>query len=63
MAHDRQPEAGAAGVATARPVDAVKALPDAFEIAARDTYPVVAHDKGDAIVGHTRADLDGLVGA
>ena len=34
VAHDREPEAGAAGVAAAGPVDAVEALEDALEVAA-----------------------------
>ena len=60
VAHDREPEPGAAGVAAARPVDAVEALEDAFEVARRDPDAVVAHDERDAVAVEPRADLDRL---
>ena len=50
VADDREPESGAAGLAAARPIDAVEALEDPFEIARRDPDAVVAHDDRDAVV-------------
>ena len=42
VAHDRQPETGAAGLAAAGPVDPVEALEDPLEVAGRDADAVVA---------------------
>ena len=42
-----EPEAGAAGVAAAGPVDAVEALEDPLEVACRDPDAVVAHRDRD----------------
>ena len=60
VADDRETETGAAGVAAARPVDAVEALEDALEIARRDPDAVIAHDERDPVVDDARADLDRL---
>ena len=49
VAHDRETEPGAAGVAAARAVDAVEPLEDPFEIARRDPDAVVAHDERDPV--------------
>ena len=63
VADDRETETGAAGVAAARPVDAVEALEDALEIAGRDPDAVIAHDERDPVADDARADLDRLARA
>src|SRR5215471_12427190 len=63
VAHDRETEPGPTGVASARAIDAVEALPDAFEIARRDPDSVVTDDERHALVDQARADLHGLFGA
>ena len=60
VAHDREAEAGSAGLAAARAVDAVEALEDPLEVARRDADAVVAHDDRDPVVDDARADLDRL---
>src|SRR5205814_7106256 len=55
---DRQPEPGSTGVTTSRPVDAVEALEDAFEITRGDPDPVIAYDERDAVSVDACADLD-----
>ena len=47
MAHDRQAEAGAAGLAAAALVDAVEALEDAFVVLGRDADTVVGNHQLD----------------
>ena len=55
VAHDRQTEAGAAGLAAAGPVDAVEALEDAVEVARRDADAVVGDPQLDPLaVGRRR---------
>src|SRR4029079_17595352 len=57
VAHDRQSEAGATGVATASLVDAVEALEDARLLARRDADALVGdHQLGEAAL-HAGADL------
>src|SRR5258708_2077613 len=60
MAHDREAETRATGIAGPRLVDAVEPLPDALEVARRDPDAVIAYDERDPVVDHAGADLDRL---
>ena len=57
VAHDRQTEPGAAGVAAARPVDPVEALEDPLEVARRDPDAVIAHRRARRRSPTTRAPI------
>ena len=58
VAHDRQAEARPTGVAAARLVDAVEALEDPVEVAARDARALVGDHELDPRPDDTGPDLD-----
>src|SRR5258706_13645742 len=57
VAHDRQTETGAAGVATARPVDAVEPLKNAIEVSPGDAYALITDLHLDPVIRNLAPDL------
>src|SRR3979490_2346055 len=57
VANDRQPETGAAGVATACPVDAVEPLENAVEVSLRDSDAFITDLYVDTVIGRLAPDL------
>src|SRR5262249_14946717 len=63
VANDRKSEARTTGVATSRAVDAIEALEDALEVAARNSDAVIAHgDRYPIVIDERRTDLDWCTG-
>src|ERR1700716_446872 len=57
VANDRHPETGAAGVATAGPVNAVEPLENSVEVSLRDSDAFIADLYVDTVIGRLAPDL------